>query len=136
MPPDFELHDVSEFPIVRFQANQIYKGCGDVWCAEMDLLLTRNEPFVLIYLPATRDEDHEDRKMRGLWLKSNKDALSGKCLGLIVVEPDDKKRAALEAMLPNLVHAFGTPQAARATQAEAEALGHHVLVGGSLGDAT
>ncbi|WP_266064079.1 GntR family transcriptional regulator [Brucella intermedia] len=136
MPVEFELHDVRDFPIVRFQAHQVYKGCGDVWCAEMDILLARDEPFALIYLPATREEDHEDRKMRGIWLKANKDALSGKCVALVVVEPDNGKRAELAAMLPNLERAFGTPQAARATQEEAEALARHVLAGGTLADAT
>ncbi len=90
MFPKFDLHDVSAFPIVRFQASHIYKGCGDVWCAEMDLLVAGEDPFVLVYLPALQEEDHQDRKMRGIWLKTNKDMLAGKCVALIIVEPDSK----------------------------------------------
>ena len=135
MTADTEIHDTSDFPIVRFLSGMAHAGYGDAWCAEMDALLDRNMPFVLIYLAAEREEGHEDRKKRGAWLKANKDTLAGKCLALIIVEPDATKRAELEAMFPNLVRAFGTPQAARATHAEAEALGRHILAGGSLDDA-
>lgn len=135
MAAEAEIHDTSDFPIVRFLSDKSHEGYGDAWCAEMDALVGRNEPFVLIYLAAEREEGHEDRKKRGAWLKANKDVLAGKCLALIIVEPDAEKRAALEAMFPNLVRAFGTPQAARATQAEAEALGRHLLSGGTLDDA-
>lgn len=134
MPLETRIHDVSDFPIVRFEADQAYEGYANAWCKEMDALMARQEPHVLIYLAASRQESHEDYKMRGAWLKANKGALAQKCLALIVVEPDAEKRAALEAMFPNLVRAFGTPQAARPTQAEAEALGRHVLAGGSVGD--
>ncbi len=132
MPFTTEIHDVSDFPIVRFLPEKVHEGYGDAWCTEMDALLVRNAPFVLIYLAAEREEGHGDRKKRGAWLKANKEALAGKCLALIIVEPDAEKRAQLEAMFPNLVRAFGTPQAACATQAEAEALGHHVLLGGAV----
>lgn len=130
-----EIHDTSDFPIVRFLPDKAHEGYGVAWCAEMDALLSRAEPFVLIYLAAEREEGHEDRKKRGAWLKANKHALAGKCLALIIVEPNAERRAELEAMFPNLVRAFGTPQAARATQAEAEVVGRHLLAGGTLDDA-
>jgi hypothetical protein len=38
-------------------------------------------------------------------------------------------------MFPNLVKAFGTPQAARATAAEAESLARFLLNGGALAEA-
>ncbi len=62
-------------------------------------LLAQGERFGLIYPPAARQEEHEDRKLRGLWLKRNKrnkDALADVCGALIIVEFDADKRAALE----------------------------------------
>jgi hypothetical protein len=72
--------------------------------------------------------------MRGAWLKSHKEMLDGILLALIHVEPEPTKRAQLEEMLPMLVKAFGTPQAARASRDEAESLGRHVLAGGRMND--
>jgi hypothetical protein len=93
----------------------------------MDALIEGRARFVLIYPKAERDEAHEDRKVRGAWLKQNKDRLAELCLGLIVVEPDAARRAELEAMLPNLVRAFGTPQVATASMEEAQVLARRLL---------
>ena len=130
-----KVHDASDFPIVRLEVSSIYEGYGASWCAEMDEFLARGKPFVLIYVHAGGpDEAHDDRVMRGAWLKSHKEMLDGILLALIHVEPEPTKRAQLEEMLPKLVKAFGTPQAARASRDEAEALGRHVLAGGRMND--
>ena len=129
-----KVHDASDFPIVRFEGSSIYEGYGAPWCAEMDEFLARGKPFILIYVAGGPDEAHDDRVMRGAWLKSHKEMLDGILLALIHVEPEPTKRAQLEEMLPMLVKAFGTPQAARASRDEAEALGRHVLAGGRMND--
>lgn len=128
----FTLHDVSLYPVVHFTGDSALAGYAAQWCAEMDRLVAGGSPFVLIYPPGERTEAHEDRVARGGWLKRNKDALAGQCLALIVVEPDAARRAELEVLFPNLVRAFGTPQATRATREEAEALARHLLAGGLL----
>ncbi|USI75131.1 GntR family transcriptional regulator [Sphingomonas morindae] len=125
--PSFSLHDVTDFPLVRFRSEAADPGYGPAWCAEMDALLEGRARFVLIYPKAERDEAHEDRKARGVWLKQNKDQLVGVCLALIVVEPDPARRAELEAMLPNLVRAFGTPQVATASTEDAQTLARRLL---------
>lgn len=131
----FVLHDLGDYPLVRFTGDTAQPGYAETWCEEMDRLVGGARPFVLIYPPGARAEAHADRVVRGGWLKRNKAALAGRCLGLIVVEPDASRRAEREAMFPNLVRAFGTPQAARGSVAEAEALGRHLLAGGTLAEA-
>lgn len=125
----FALHDVTDFPLVRLTGDTAVAGYAARWCGEMDRLIAGSQPFVLIYPSGERAETHEDRVTRGSWLKRNKAALAGKCLALIVIEPDPARRADLEAMFPALVKAFGTPQAARANAAEAEALALSLLGG-------
>ncbi|WP_238897680.1 GntR family transcriptional regulator [Achromobacter xylosoxidans] len=129
-----KVHDTSDFPIVRFDGASIYDGYGSAWCAEMDELVARGKPFVLIYVAGGPEEAQDDRVKRGVWLKTHKETLGDTLLALIHVEPEPAKRAQLEAMLPKLVQAFGTPQAARATHADAEALARHVLAGGRVED--
>jgi hypothetical protein len=130
--PNLSLHDTADFPLVRFRSDIAEAGYGPTWCEEMDYLVEGNKPFVLIYPKAERDETHEDRKVRGAWLKQNKDHLAGTCLALIVVEPDATRRAELKAILPNLVRAFGTPQAATASLEDAVMLARRLLVGEAM----
>ncbi|NYD92319.1 GntR family transcriptional regulator [Sphingomonas melonis] len=129
----FTLHDISDYPLVRF-VGEAAEGYAQRWCAEMAQLLARDTRFVLIYPPRRHEEAHADRVARGQWLKHNKEALAARCLAVIVIEPDAARRAEMEAIYPNLVKAFGTPQATRATPAEAEALARHLLAGGGLSD--
>jgi len=130
--PTLSLHDIADFPVVRFRSVAADSGYGPAWCAEMDALIEGGARFVLIYPKAERDETHEDRKVRGAWLKQNKDRLAKVCLGLIVVESDAARRAELEAMLPNLVRAFGTPQVATGSMDEAQVLARRLLAGEAL----
>lgn len=130
--PTFSLHDIADFPLVRFRSEAADPGYAPAWCAEMNALVERSARFVLIYPKAEGDEAHEDRKARGVWLKQNKDRLAEVCLGLIVVEPDAAGRAELEAMLPDLVRAFGTPQVVTASMEDAQVLARRMLAGGAL----
>ncbi|MCJ2095238.1 GntR family transcriptional regulator [Methylobacterium sp. J-072] len=124
----FTLHDVSTFPIVRLRNEAASSpGHAPTWCAEMDRLLASQTPFALIYPARRTDEPHDDRVARGLWLKRNKAALAARCRALIVVEPDPDRRQALEAAFPSLIRAFGTPQAACATDRDAVSLARQVL---------
>ncbi|AIT05374.1 hypothetical protein MC45_01965 [Sphingomonas taxi] len=131
--PVYTLYDVRDYPIVRF-VGEATEGYATRWCAEMDRLLADGGRFVLIYPPRRQEEAHADRVARGQWLKHNKTALAERCLAVIAIEPDAARRAEMEAMYPNLVKAFGTPQAVRATAAEAERLARHLLAGGGLSD--
>lgn len=127
----FILHDLSTFPIVRLHGAAAHSlSKASAWCREIDALIGGAERFVLIYAGRQDDEPHDDRVTRGLWLKRNKAALAARCCALITVEPDRDRRDALEAAFPNLIRAFGTPQAACATDSEAVILAEGFLQAG------
>jgi hypothetical protein len=128
----FTIHDLTDFPLVHLRTDAAVPGYAPTWCAEMDELCAHGERFVLIYPPAARQEGHEDRKVRGMWLKQNKEALAATCLALIIVEPYSDKRTALAAHMAGTMRAFGTPQAAVASIAEAAALARRLLAGEKL----
>ena len=106
---DFTVHDVSHFPIVHLRPGAAQPGYAEPWEKEMNILLTSDTPFVVIFPANGTEETHEDRKRRGIWLKKNKKALGRACLSLITIEPDSFKRVALKAQALMAVKAFGVP---------------------------
>lgn len=92
-PAHFSIHDVSDFPIVRFRPETAVTGYAPLWENDMDALLRHGVPFVLLFEEERSDEAHVDRKRRGLWLKHNKVALAALCRGLVSVEADAEQRA-------------------------------------------
>lgn len=130
------IHDLSGFPLVHLRPEAAQPGYGAAWCNEMTALLDRGTPFVLIYPAGGRaEEGHEDRKQRGLWMKQNRATLAERCAGLIVVEPDAVRRAALEAQFPGTTRAFGVAQMAVPSMTEAEAAGRRILADRGQADA-
>ncbi|BAK84700.1 MULTISPECIES: hypothetical protein [Acetobacteraceae] len=121
-----KIFDTTGFPLVCLNPDKVVPGYAASWKGEMTALLERDTPFALIYPPAP-EEDHDDRKERGLWLKTNREPLSRLCRVMILIEPDATRRSALEEMFPGAERAFGVPQMATASKAEAEILAHHVL---------
>lgn len=130
--PRLQVHSSENFPIVEWDSASIYPGYATAWCSDMDDLLKQDRPFVLIYSGGDGNETSSDRMLRGTWLREHKSIMAHRLLALIHVEPDLQKRQMLEEMLPKLVSAFGTSQAARADKAEAIALAHSVLATGRL----
>jgi hypothetical protein len=116
----FELHDVSGFPIVRSRANTARPGYAPQWEGEMEALLARAEPFVIIFEGDRPEEAQEDRKHRGIWLKKNKLRLSAVCKALISIEENDLKRMAVKAQSAMAERAFGIPMMVVASPAEAD----------------
>lgn len=121
-PHLFSIHDVRELPFVLFNQEAAEPGYARDWEAEMTALLKHGEPFVVVYDQLTRDETHEDRKQRAIWLKQHKAALAEVCKALVSVEPNETRRAAVRAMGETAVKAFGIPHEAVATRDEAMAL--------------
>ncbi|VVE48814.1 hypothetical protein PCA20602_04575 [Pandoraea capi] len=125
MPLDpnlFSIHDIRELPFVTFNQEAAEPGYARDWEAEMVALVKHGAPFVVVYDQLTRDETHEDRKQRAVWLKHNKSALAAVCKALVSIEPDETRRAAIRTMGEAAVKAFGIPHEAVATREEAEAL--------------
>ena len=135
MKPDstqFSIHDVRDFPIVRFRPETAVEGYAPLWENDMDALLRHGEPFVMLFEQERSDEAHVDRKRRGLWLKHHKVALAALCRGLVSVEADAEQRARLQALAAGAMQAFGIVQEVAATRDEADALMVWLLGSGKM----
>lgn len=135
MKPDatlYAIHDVSDFPIVRFRPETAVEGYAPLWENDMDALLRHGEPFVMLFEQERSDEAHVDRKRRGLWLKHHKAALAAICRGLVSIEADAQQRARLQAMAAGAMKAFGIVQEVAATRDEADALMVWLLGSGKM----
>jgi hypothetical protein len=115
----FVVHDVAAFPIVWCRSDGMQPGFAVQWQAEMDDLLVKAQRFVMIFEPGELEETHEDRKQRGLWLKRNKQALAGVCLGVISIEPDALKRVVVKAQSILTAKAFGVVAGVAASRQDA-----------------
>lgn len=131
-PAHFSIHDVSDFPIVRFRPETAVEGYAPLWENDMDALLRHGAPFVMLFEEKRSDEAHADRKRRGLWLKHHKVALAAICQGLVSIESDGEKRAQLQAMAAGAMKAFGILQEVAATREQADALMVWLLGGGQM----
>ena len=137
MSPDeaksFVLHDVSAFPVVRFDTSRATPGYATQWIAELEALLARGEPFVLVADGGVRD-DGADRKARMLFLKARRADLARVCRAIVGVEPNALVRAARSAQAVVLAKAFGLEMVFAASEAEALAVARSRLGAGSSGE--
>ncbi|OYU88486.1 MAG: hypothetical protein CFE29_19515 [Bradyrhizobiaceae bacterium PARB1] len=116
----FLIHDVAAFPIVWVRHDEIQPGSAAQWEVEMDDLVGRKQPFVMIMASYHHHEEaHEDRKARGLWLKRNKATLALLCRAIIAVEPNAVTRVLVEAQSALATKAFGIKSAVVASEDEA-----------------
>lgn len=115
----FEIHDVSRFPIVCLRAGGVAPGYAPAWTSEMERLLSASVPFVLLYCEPQPEEDHEDFKLRGIWMKANKVRLAAKCMAVVRVESDARERAKLQQHSIGTQKAFGVRTEVAATVEEA-----------------
>lgn len=106
-PQNAPVLDLSAFPIVRLRTAGLAPGYAPRWATEMDALLQRGQPFVLLADEPHGEESHDDRKAKMLWFKANKAAFAAICRGLVAVEPDAVKRAAMKIQGLALATAFG-----------------------------
>lgn len=124
----FIVHDVAAFPIVWCRSDGMRPRFAIQWQVEMDELMARAEPFVLIFEPHEHEEEtHEDRKQRGLWLKHHKHAMAAICLGVIATEPDALKRVVVKAQSVLAAKAFGVAAEVAASRQEAEHIAQALL---------
>lgn len=103
----FELHDVQNFPQVTFLNHLTCEGYASQWIAEMELLLQYQKKFVIIFPEGGQNENREDRKLRGIWLKENKPQMQRLCAGLVVIEPQESQRKRLEQQAAAATQSFG-----------------------------
>lgn len=123
----FELHDIQRFPRVIFLNHLTYEGYASQWIAEMDSLLHRQEKFVIIFPDGGENENREDRKLRGIWLKENKPQMQRLCAGLVVIEPQESQRKRLEQQAAAATQSFGVSYYFAADQQAAETLASSLI---------
>ncbi|MFX8281923.1 hypothetical protein ABTL36_19670, partial [Acinetobacter baumannii] len=56
----FRIYDISAWPIVMLRSGAQAPGYAPQWAREMEALLARNQPFVVIHGVQQVDEAHED----------------------------------------------------------------------------
>lgn len=123
----FIIHDVQAFPYIVFRNEAAKPGYADQWQTEMDALVASGLPFVIVYDQLSHEEEHEDRKVRALWLKHNKEALGKVCLALISIEPDEQKRENVRAFAATAQKAFGIRQEVLATHEAAREIADSLI---------
>lgn len=106
----FILHRVSTFPIVVFATELAQGGYAERWTVEMESLLAKRTPFVILIPSCERPESREDWARRVVWMKENKATLSLYCKGVISIEPDRKLRGDLERRVSGSKRMFGVSQ--------------------------
>ncbi|TWT14868.1 hypothetical protein [Reyranella sp. CPCC 100927] len=125
----FELHDISDFPIVRISVNGLPAGYTRTWVPEMDALVQRGDPFVLVLVDGHGEDSPQDRKSKAQWIKVNKGAFAASCRGFVSVEPSLAKRLALRAQGAIIARTFGLNFVAARDLAEAETAARRLLAG-------
>jgi len=126
---NFIVHDIAGFPLVWSRRDAVRPGYAPQWEREMDALLRRAAPFVIVMQDRQAEEEHADRKLRALWLKRNKDLLGVFCKAVIAIEPDAMKRVALNAQTALAVKAFGVPMSVAPSEEAARSMAAERLRG-------
>lgn len=123
----FRIYDMSAWPIVMLRSGAQAPGYALQWAHEMDALLARKRPFVMLHGVQGESEAHEDRRVRAIWLKENKAALIEHCRALVHVEPNPARRLAIRAEVAIAVQAFKVPMEIVASFEEALAVARRAL---------
>ena len=132
---EFRFHDTSDYPIVCLSGRELPAGTGPQWAAEMDALIARKRPFVLVFLDEQEHETHEDKKVRTVWIKKNRRDLASLCRGFVLIEPDRATRVLKRAQGAVMAAAFGLRLKFTADLEEAEQLAKQLLAGEDAPDA-
>lgn len=128
-PFQFKLHDISDFPIVRIRVNGLPAGYTRTWTPEMDALVQRGDPFVLVLVDGHGEDSPQDRKSKAQWIKVNKEAFAASCRGFVSVEPNLAKRLALRAQGAIIARTFGLNFVVARDLVAAEAAARRLLAG-------
>ncbi|TWF47551.1 hypothetical protein [Neorhizobium alkalisoli] len=123
----FVLHRVSTFPIIVFATELAQGGYAERWTLEMESLLAKRAPFVILIPSCERPESREDWARRVIWMKENKPGLSLYCKGVISIEPDRRLRADLERRVSGSKRMFGVSQHVVESEENAVDLARHLL---------
>ena len=119
------LLDDSRFPIVMYRVPAPCAATfesGDGLLADLEALLRRGEPFVMISSGQHDREPPDIRRSRALWFKENVQRFAPLCKAMIHVERDSDERRRMESRLSTVGRGIGTRFMVVADAATAEAL--------------
>ena len=122
-PSNLKLIDDSCFPIVRYRVPEnpdMFDHGEDYLLQDLDSLLARDLPFVMITSGKHDQEADEIRKGRAIWFKANQKRFATLCRALIHLEPDRSEKQRMTADTQNLTAALGIPFTVVSSEAEAE----------------
>ncbi|AVU33600.1 TPA: hypothetical protein ACQVJ5_001041 [Serratia marcescens] len=121
--------DTADFPLVWMRQNG---RDTQAELAEFSALLARAEPFVLMTDRSVGDEEQEHdpdaRTQVALWKRDNREALKLWVKGMIMLEPDDAKRAAAEEFAEYGAKFWGYPVLVAADEAAGRVLAQTLLL--------
>jgi len=129
--PDAALFDIGEWPIVyaRFpelgESGRVARVLGS-----LDAVLRQQQPFVVVWTPASHDhedEPHEDEKQSMKWLKGRKGDLRAWCAGYIYVTTDPDLRALLTSRFHTIRNFLSFPKLLADDRDDARAKAHALL---------
>ena len=110
--PAFALLDDSGFPVVRYRVPDpmdIGRDGYDELLADLDILLARDAPFVMITSGQHDREPPDVRKGRAVWFKANQGRFASRCKAFIHVEPDEDELRRMDEKKESLGEALGVP---------------------------
>ncbi|MBN3841655.1 MULTISPECIES: ATP--cob(I)alamin adenosyltransferase [Burkholderia] len=122
----------TEFPFVWLRYSGSTHTDPARLIAELDALLARREPFVLLTddAPSGDDrgaDDHELRKQLAKWSKANRAQSREWIPAMIAIEPDASRRVALNAFSGAFEKVWGYPLSATENRDDALALARRLL---------
>jgi hypothetical protein len=103
--------DIQNFPIVRVSETPSSTLTLE---KQLEMLLDREEKFVLIIPNIPEKEEHEtltsaEKKHRALWIKQNRTRLKQWCVGGIMIARSSALRLTLKPLLYSASKVFGFP---------------------------
>lgn len=128
--PRFAFLDTSRFPIVRYR---IPKAVGhlqaetDPLLKDLDLLLARNLPFILITSGQHDREPADVRKGRAVWFKAHQPRLASLCRVMIHIAPDPEERRRMIEQTQTLSNTLGMPLFVVSDETEADKRAQSIL---------
>ena len=125
-----QLLDASRFPIVHYNIPEPDGDTfahGDGLLADLEVLLRRDLPFIIVSFGLHDREPAEIRRGRAIWFKQNRARFAEHCRAMIHVEPDEEARRVMASRLSKISNELGTQFTVAGDAAAAEALAEALL---------
>lgn len=132
----FTFLDASRFPVVRYRIPEAVghlQAETDPLLRDLDLLLARNLPFILITSGQHDREPADVRKGRAVWFKAHQPRLAGLCRVMIHIAPNPEERHRMIEQTQTLSNTLGMPLFVVSDETEADRRAQSVL-SAQLGD--